>query len=142
MIRRGFHSTAWDAAGCDLALTLHHAQEVAQLADNSSRKRRIDLIREFPRVRYEKGGSHKIVYLETLVQVQARLTGIAPDYNGVIREALFLENGVAGVEETVLELGEPLRMMEGAQQLTAQARNATRGTPRPTSYKKAYPGVR
>src|SRR5262249_26305561 len=38
--------------------------------------------------------------------------------------------------ETVLELGEALRMMEGAQQLTARARNATRGAPRPTSFKR------
>jgi hypothetical protein len=47
----------WREKGLRLALSLHHAQEVAQLADDASRNRRLDVIRLFPKISYAPIGS-------------------------------------------------------------------------------------
>lgn len=47
----------WKERDLRLALSLHHAQEVAQLADDVSRNRRLDVIRLFPKIRYAPIGS-------------------------------------------------------------------------------------
>jgi hypothetical protein len=128
--------TKWDELGCDLALSLHHAQETAQLADDSSRERRIRLLERFPRVRYELGGSAKIIHLETSIQLVGRAGDRARSYIPTIREALFADNGIEGFRRAVFESGHLLRMFGEAHGLTAKARQVARGVPRPRSFRR------
>lgn len=126
----------WDARGCVLALSLHHAQEIAQLADENSRVRRLSLLERFPGARYEAGGSHKVVTFEAMIQVLAKASHSVPDYAGAVGPVLFQETGLEGLKVTVLEYGNLLRAMESAQGIAAAARNSTRGTRLPHSYRK------
>jgi hypothetical protein len=126
----------WGARGCTLALSLHHAQELSQLADDTSRTRRLSLLEQFPVVRYEPGGSHKVVTFEVMAQVLARLTEESPDYALHVSPGLFQEAGLAAFKATVFESREFLVALQGAQGMTAKARDATRGTRLPHSYRK------
>lgn len=128
--------TEWDTLGCELALSLHHAQEIAQLADDHSRERRIQLVDRFPKVRYELGGSDKIIRLEASVQLVGRAASRSRSYIENIRPSLFQERGTEGFKRAVFESGHLLRMFGEAHGLSAQARQATRGVSRPRSFRR------
>jgi hypothetical protein len=67
----------WAARGCILVLSLNHAQELAQLADEASRQRRLDVIGQFPRdrIRFSHQGSAGLLDLELVVEIHALVGG-------------------------------------------------------------------
>ena len=67
----------WTARECVLILSLNHAQELAQLADETSRQRRLDVIGQFPRdrIRFSARGSAGLLDIELLVEIRALVSG-------------------------------------------------------------------
>lgn len=61
----------WTARGCVLVLSLHHAQELTQLADETSRQRRLDVIGQFPRdrIRFSHRGAAGLLDVELVVEI-------------------------------------------------------------------------
>lgn len=66
----------WTTRECVLVLSLNHAQELAQLADETSRQRRLDVIGQFPRdrIRFSHRGSAGLLGVEIVAEIRA-LTG-------------------------------------------------------------------
>jgi hypothetical protein len=128
--------SGWGERGCALALSLHHAQELSQLADSTSRARRLSVLERFPSVRFEPGGSHKVLTFEIMVQVIARLNQEAPEYAPKASACLFQDVGLDAFKATVLESREHLVALQAAQGATAKARDTTRGTRLPHSYRR------
>jgi hypothetical protein len=54
----------WRIARCELALSLHHLQEMGQLSDASSLSRRLDVLREFPVIRCLPASSASVLRSE------------------------------------------------------------------------------
>lgn len=67
----------WAAGECVLVLSLNHAQELAQLADETSRQRRLDVIGQFPRdrIRFSPRGLAGLLDIELLVEIRALASG-------------------------------------------------------------------
>jgi len=67
----------WAAGEYILVLSLNHAQELAQLADETSRQRRLDVIGQFPRdrIRFSPRGSAGLLDMELLVEIRALAGG-------------------------------------------------------------------
>jgi hypothetical protein len=125
----------WNARQCVLALSLHHAQETADLGTAASRARRLGLIAEFPRIAFERGGSYKLAWLEAAVQITALVQGEAADCGDVLRPQLFL----AGLDEfraVVLESSTEFAKLRQEEEFTAKVRQSTRGRRLPRSYRK------
>jgi len=127
---------SWTARSCALALSLHHAQEISQLSDDASRERRLAVLARFPDIRYEPGGSYKVVRLEALTQLFARLDGIQADYLHNVGPRLFQERGLDALATTVREEGPKLRRLQAEQLATSTIRGDTRGLKIPHSYRK------
>src|SRR6185503_15704904 len=127
---------AWVARSCTLALSLHHAQEISQLADDASRECRLALLSRFPDIRYEWGGSYQVARLEALAQLIARLEGTQADYVRDVGSRLFQQQGLEPLAETVSEEGPRLRALQAEQVATSAIRGDTRGVKLPHSYRK------
>ncbi len=67
----------WIAMEYVVALSLNHVQELAQLADETSRQRRLDVIRQFPseHIRFSNRGSVELLDVELVVEIHALLSG-------------------------------------------------------------------
>src|SRR5215813_8652087 len=63
----------WTAQEYVITLSLNHAQELAQLADEASRQRRLDMIGQFPRdhICFSHRGSVELLDVELVVEIQA-----------------------------------------------------------------------
>jgi hypothetical protein len=110
----------WHAAGCELGLSFHHAQELSQLADPSSIDRRIELVGHFDKVRFAGFGSLHAMELEIDCQLIGAATGSPPDFSYLT--ALFFPCGTADdfaelvdeVEPQAKELHGLLKSVAGA----------------------------
>lgn len=67
----------WTAREYVIALSLNHAQELAQLADETSRQRRLDVIGQFPRdhIRFSYRGSADLLDVELVVEIRVLAGG-------------------------------------------------------------------
>lgn len=61
----------WTARKYVIAISLNHAQELAQLADETSRQRRLNVIEQFPRdhIRFSRGGSTELLDVELFMEI-------------------------------------------------------------------------
>lgn len=60
--------TAWHSCGCELALSLHHLQEIGQLSDRGSAERRLRILEPFPVIRSRQEGFNLVISLEIQFQ--------------------------------------------------------------------------
>lgn len=89
----------WKEKDLRLALSLHHAQEVAQLADDVSRNRRLDVIRLFPKISYAPVGSVALTEQEIVVQSFA-ITRQTPFSVEMVGRSLFSDGLAAFLKDT------------------------------------------
>lgn len=68
----------WTTKEYVVALSLNHAQEFSQLADEVSRQRRLDVIRQFPseHVQFSPRGSVELLEMELVFEIYAYVSGI------------------------------------------------------------------
>src|SRR4051812_42731651 len=55
---------SWQAAGCELALSLHHIHEIGQLGDRESLVRRLRVLKRFPLIRGGLANSDAVLRFE------------------------------------------------------------------------------
>lgn len=59
---------AWHSCGCELALSLHHLQEIGQLSTRGSAERRLRVLKPFSVIRCRQAGSDLVTSLEIQLQ--------------------------------------------------------------------------
>ena len=127
--------TQWHELDCELALTLHHAMEVAQIETEKMRRQRLDLLSRFKNVRFEGSGSDRVLRMEIETQLVARLNEETADYSR-LRHALFSPSSVEVFEQYLKASGDLLRRFRAPIQMGTDARNASRGLKRPFGLKR------
>lgn len=123
--------TVWSKAGCELVLSLHHLQEIAQLADGPSIARRLETIRLFPIVRGVTATSDLAVRFEIQAQI-IELLGYGINRRRSAVDTLF---PAASFQEVAaaFSINRPiLRRMREPLQMAADASNLTKGQQRPS----------
>jgi hypothetical protein len=132
----------WNARELILALNLHHAQEIAQLADDASRQRRFDLIKQFAQVRFGKCAEYTVIRQEVALLLDAAGNGESPDFRTELRDYLFpVSSGEAFEEYTQSHLAE-LTSLRGPIEMTAKVRNLKSPSQGPRSYRRRRLGSR
>src|SRR5690606_20250523 len=102
--------SAWGKAGCELVLSLHHLQEMAQLADEPSVARRLKTIETFPIVRGLPTTSDLVLRFEVQAQI-IELLGYSVDVRRSAVETLFPVVSFQEVAAALLINRPILRMM-------------------------------
>lgn len=129
----------WRASGCELALTLHHAQEIAQQDLEEKRERRLATIGQLTPLRFVAEGSIGVLEREVLAQLVGLALGGRPDYAASIKPTLFLPLSIRDFEQYVRAAVPALRLMTAPQQMTAEARNLSRAAGKTPPLKKQVP---
>lgn len=108
----------WARAGCELGLSVHHAQEIAQLADAESIKRRLLVVEMFPIIRCRYFLSLSVLEYE----IQTQLIGLSlnkePQYS-VLRTDFFPLSTIKDFKQVVVDTEERFKLMR--QRLSAGA---------------------
>lgn len=119
---------AWRRIGAVLAFSLHHAQEIAQLADLGSIDKRMAVLKEFGNIQIALKGWDGVLDLEIQEQLLSLCRGTGPRYQDV-RQRLFspstvdeIRNGVVEVRESFQQLREGLLLVAKAENLSKQAK--------------------
>jgi hypothetical protein len=131
---------AWAQLDCHLVLTMHHALEIAQLADDASRSRRISIIERMGELRLETGGSEKVLRLEITIALLAALDGISPDYSTEIADRLFPIVTIDELEAYLLHSVPMLALFRSPMTLAAEARNSSRSAKRSPAFRRIEAG--
>jgi len=113
-----------------LALSLNHAQEIAQLSDESSRQRRLNVIEQFPGdlLLFSERGSADLLEIEIIVQIEELLGNKRKSFREIQKSLFtktfqhFAQKSVQSVEE--FKQGFSFRKLV-AQETNDLARNST-----------------
>jgi hypothetical protein len=89
---------AWNRAECELAFSMPHLKELAQLGDPVSRERRMATLERFAHIRFSPEVSVQLMIEEIEHQYHARLRGDAADA-GALRHRLFPRSDVQEIRE-------------------------------------------
>jgi hypothetical protein len=116
----------WAEAGCELGLSLHHLQEMAQLGDENSIERRLKTIDLFPLVRCLPASSEVVLRFEVQIQIM-RCLGYEVDPRRIAVSTLFPVRPFREVAEALAINGPILRKMREPLQIAANASNLTKG---------------
>jgi hypothetical protein len=117
--------STWVESGCELVLSIHHLQEIAQLADRESVKRRLEVLRNFPLIRYGSASSDLVLRFE--IQIQCfELLGYKPDVRASAVSKLFPEANFDHLCSATLALRPIFKLMQGAYVTGADAENASK----------------
>jgi hypothetical protein len=116
--------SSWEACGCELALSLHHMQEIGQLSDRGSAQRRIKVLERFSTIRSCGGGFDRVRSLEVQAQIY-RHAGYEVDVQQVVRGLLF---PVSPLEMLVssLEVQPEFKQLRAALEMAAEAENLSK----------------
>jgi hypothetical protein len=125
----------WRRNGLQLALSLHHLQEIAQLASEESRKARLNFISLFPDIVYSEAGSAHVVHAETTAQLLAVGSGSTPDYTQAVGAGLFKPTSAKAIEDLSVATVEAFQAIRIPLTMASEAENLGRGT-RPTPLSK------
>jgi hypothetical protein len=80
--------SAWQTCECELALSLHHLQEIGQLSDRASVERRLKALEPFSVIRSLPAGSEQVLRIEVQVQLFQKL-GFSIDGRKSVMDAVF-----------------------------------------------------
>jgi hypothetical protein len=115
----------WSGSGYELALSLHHLQEIAQLSDAASIQRRLAILEQFPVIRSKPVGSATVLELELQIQLVA-LLGFSVDLRRSSDETLFPFADRESLFRDAIATEPVFKYMQGALKLGAQAENASK----------------
>ena len=126
---RGEFFAQWNGLGCTLALSFHHAQEVAQLADVASFDRRLGIIKRFQKLAFSFRGSASLTEIEIRAALRSLLGN--PPLRGELSQLVFPPSDSATFAATVREaraaFGKLRKTTEAAAQVDDQMRDLRRG---------------
>lgn len=119
----------WRMARCELALSLHHLQEMGQLGDVSSLLRRLDVLREFPVIRCLPASSTDVLRNE----IRASLENVSLEIQvSLLRDRIFPIADRAIVAAQTVEtqplfhlMADAIKTSTSAESLSKQARPVT-----------------
>ena len=124
-IERHDFQVIWDKNGCELALSFHHFQEIAQLNDEESIKRRFRLFNNFKIIRGENISSSRAFRLEIIKQLMA--SGFMVASNQIdFQSALFPPLPAAEMAEicdVIIHSLKQYNMLQNAQKMGAASSN-------------------
>lgn len=119
--RAGFFA-AWDDAGCELALSFHHLQEIAQVANVASINRRFEALSAFKSIRSKPATAELALRLETQVAA-IQLLGHTVDTRRSGITTLFPPADLEELRTTTVALQPIFHLMREAYALGAEAEN-------------------
>jgi hypothetical protein len=119
----------WTDMKYELALSLHHLQEIGQLRDATSIRRRLAVVEQFPIIRGKPAGSATVLDLELQIQMIA-LLGVTADPRRSSDETLFPIADRRSLFQDALSTELVFKYMQGAHKLGAQAENASKAARR------------
>ena len=122
---RDLFLSAWRSCNCELALSLHHLQEIAQLSDAASAERRLQVLKLFPSVRCKPAGVDLVLRLEIQLQLY-RLLGLSPDVRRSATETLFPQAGYNEIRAATIDFQPLFKHMRIAHQMGANASNTSK----------------
>jgi hypothetical protein len=105
-----------------LALSLHHVQEIAQLSDRASVERRLKVLELFPAVRCKPAGSNHVTKLEIQLQLFA-LLGFKLDVRQMSDDTLFPAADLEDLRAATLDMQPLFKLMRRAHEMSADASN-------------------
>lgn len=111
----------WNAQDCELILSLHHLQEIGQLADVPSIDRRLAVLELFPTIRTHSSSSASVLELEIKAQLLA-LSGYSVDTNRSAT-AFFPLADLNAIRHSVLAHEPIFKQMREALEIGADAEN-------------------
>ncbi|HEX8697153.1 MAG TPA: hypothetical protein VF746_32335 [Longimicrobium sp.] len=122
--REAFLST-WRAYECELALSLHHLQEIAQLADRASVEHRLKVLEVFPSIRCKPAGINLVLKLEIQLQLLT-LLGFRPDIRRSAVDTLFPKVDISEIRAATIDLQPLFKLMRTAHEMGADASNTSK----------------
>jgi hypothetical protein len=108
--------------GCELALSLHHLQEIAQLSDRASVERRMRVLESFPSIRCKPAGVDLVTRLEIHFQLLTSM-GFAPQVRRSVLDTLFPPAAVEDLRAAIIRFQPLFKMARRAHELGAEASN-------------------
>lgn len=117
---RDLFLSVWRSCKCELALSLHHLQEIAQLSDRASAERRLQVLKRFPSVRCKPAGVDLVLRLEIQLQLY-RLLGFSPDVRRSATETLFPQATYNEVRVATISFQPLFKRMRIAHEMGANA---------------------
>ncbi len=123
MLREFFDT--WQHLGCELALSLHHLQEIGQLANSVSIRKRAGYLQSFPSIRCRPAGSVSVLEMEVEIQV-LNLLGVSVDVARSAAETLFPLATAGQILEGVLTAEPLLKSTREALEFGATASNSSK----------------
>lgn len=122
---KDYFLAAWHDKHCEIALTLHHLQEISQLATRESVLSRLDLLADFPIIRCLPASEALVVQFEIQLQVH-ELLGRSVDVRRSALDTLFPLATLERIRNEVLASESAFRKMRRAYELTADASNTAK----------------
>ena len=100
----------WTMSDHFLALTLEHAQELAQLSEETSRQRRLNVIYQFPydQIRFSLRGAAGLLDVELIIEIRALAGGRQVPIEE-IQQFLF-DGSLDDFTKIVVEHGDSMRL--------------------------------
>jgi hypothetical protein len=124
--------------GCELAVSLHHLQEMAQLADTASTMRRLRVLGLFPIVRFGQATSELALRFEVQVEIIKSL-GFNVDLQRSAVDTLFPISSFSEIERAIVNAEPFLRSMRVPLEMSASASNLTKGQKRVSLRRRVPP---
>jgi hypothetical protein len=116
---------AWSRAECELAFSMPHLKELAQLGDSVSRERRIASLERFAQIRFSPEVSVQLMIEEIEHQYYARFRGGATDAR-VLRHRLFPRSDVQEIRAILCAVDEVVPSIRVLNEQHAERVNAFR----------------
>lgn len=123
----------WTARGYTLAVSLHHVQEIAILADHASQARRLSLLQRFPSIAFANVGAEQVIRQEVSEQLRASIEHRPTDYSPIA--TVFQPSSAAEIAAAVFGATDAFRLMRVPQTMAAEAENIGRNS-KPAAFKK------
>jgi hypothetical protein len=115
----------WRTCNCELALSLHHLQEIAQLSDRASVERRLQVVRSFSPIHCKPAGADLVLRLEVQFQL-FNLLGFQPQVRRSALETLFPKVDFDELHGATVGLQPLFKLMRAAHETGADASNASK----------------
>jgi hypothetical protein len=116
--------SAWQTCGCELALSLHHLQEIGQLSNRENAKYRLKVLERFSSIRSCGAGFDRVLALETQIQLY-QLAGYGVDVQRSARDTLFPVSHIDVLIGSV-EIQPEFKQMRAALEMGADAENLSK----------------
>jgi hypothetical protein len=115
----------WVEAKCEAALSVHHLQEIAQVADAASVARRFAAMADFGTLRGGQASSDQALRLELQIEF-FRMLGFGVDAQHSGLDSLFAPADLRVLQATTVALQPIFRLMREAHTLGADAENTSK----------------